>query len=503
MMERTSGVLMHVSSLPSNYGIGTFGKRAYEFVDFLVETKQTFWQILPLTTTAYGDSPYKSYSAFAGNTSFIDLDFLIEDGYLTKEEVEAHDFGENVEKIDYNKVNIERRIILEKAVQKYIEKNGTENDALKNFINAHEKWLIPFAQFMSLREHFNREKWYNWPEEYRYYDRERVMKFSEEHNSQIYYHIITQYWFFEQWTKLKKYANDHYIHIFGDMPIYVARDSVEMWTSPELFLVDDEKTPTVVSGTPPDSFAADGQYWGNPIYDWDYMEENDYAWWIWRLEESFNLYDYLRLDHFRGFESYWEIPFGAETAREGSWVKGPGMKLFKKVKEELGDINLIAEDLGSITKEVEDLLEASGFPGMTLLQDAFDGENEHASMPHNHIKKTVLYNGTHDNPTAYGWYLDDLSEKQRTQAEGYLNRRPDEHVSDMMNRAIASSVSHMVIYRVQDLLQMDNSGRMNLPGTVGDNWDWRIHPKDISEDLKIKLLGLTQRYYRENKAMLP
>lgn len=501
-MERASGVLMHISSLPSNYGIGTFGKSAYDFVDFLVETHQTFWQILPLTTTATGDSPYKSYSAFAGNTSFIDFDLLIEEGYLSKEDLQGHDFGNDPEKVDYNKINVERRIVLEKAVQNYMEKNGAENEKISQFIEEHEKWLLPYAQFMSFKEHFNRDKWYKWPKEYRNYNPEHVQKFSEEHSNQINYHIITQYWFFEQWNKLKKYANDHYIQIFGDLPIYVSRDSVEMWTSKELFILDEDGTPNVVSGTPPDSFAKDGQYWGNPIYDWDYMEENEYAWWIWRLEESFKLYDYVRLDHFRGFESYWEIPYGAKSAKDGSWVKGPGKNLFKKIKEELGNLNIIAEDLGYITEEVHDLLEYTGYPGMTLLQDAFGNKYDNNSLPHNHKRHKFLYVGTHDNSTAYGWYLDNINDTQRETAETYLNRRLDEHVSDMMNRGIASSVSHVAIYVMQDLLQLDNSARMNLPGTVGNNWDWRIKPDAINEELKEKLLKLTQTYFRDNKNII-
>lgn len=498
-MDRSSGILMHISSLPSNYGIGTFGKSAYEFVDFLVETQQTFWQILPLTTTAFGDSPYKSYSAFAGNTNFIDFDLLLEEGYLKEGDLEGKNFGDNIEKVNYNQINVERRIVLEKAVQNYIEKNGTENDELKYFIEENQKWLIPYAQFMSFKEYFNRDKSYEWPDEYRYYDQERILKLSEAHTTQINYHMITQYWFFEQWNKLKKYANDHYIQIFGDLPIYISRDSVEMWTSPELFLLEEDGTPKVVSGTPPDDFAAEGQYWGTPIYDWNYMKENGYAWWSWRLEESFKLYDYVRLDHFRGFEAYWEIPYGAETARDGSWVKGPGPEFFKKIKEKLGKLNIIAEDLGYITKEVHDLLKYTEFPGMTLLQHAFDGQNENSSMPHNHKRNTILYVGTHDSSTACGWYLDDINDEQRRQAEVYLNRCPDEPISDALNRGIASSASNVAIYMMQDLLQLDNSARMNLPGTVGNNWDWRIRPDALNEALKEKLLKLTQTYFRRNK----
>jgi len=501
-MKRASGVLMHVSSLPSNYGIGTFGKSAYEFVDFLVETRQTFWQILPLTTTAFGDSPYKSYSAFAGNTNFIDFDLLIEEGYLEEEEVKKKNFGDNIEKVNYNQINVERRIVFEKAVQKYIERNGTKNDSLQEFVEQNKKWLIPYAQFMTFKEYFNREKSYKWPEEYREYNKERMKELSKEHYDQINYHIITQYWFFEQWIKLKKYANDHYIQIFGDLPIYVSRDSVEMWTSPELSLLEEDGTPRVVSGSPPDYFSAEGQYWGTPIYDWNAMEENGYSWWVERLKGSFDWYDFVRLDHFRGFESFWEIPFGADSAKDGRWVSGPGKKLFESIKKELGDLKIVAEDLGHITKEVNELLKFTQFPGMTLLQDAFDGKEESESMPHNHQQDSFLYIGTHDSPTGYGWYTENINEQQRKQVDEYLKRCPNEPVSDLLIRGIAASPSRVAIYTMQDLLQLDNSARMNVPGTVGDNWNWRMKPKAMNEALKEKLLNYTKTYYRENKEII-
>ena len=500
-MKRASGVLMHISSLPSQYGIGTFGKSAYEFVDFLVETRQTFWQILPLTTTAFGDSPYKSYSAFAGNTNFIDFKLLMEEGYLDEEALEGKKFGENIEKINYNQLNVERRIVLEVAVQNYIEKKGVENESLQEFTEKNKRWLIPYAQFMSFKEYFNWEKFYKWPEKYRNYNKERINELSKKHKGQMNYHIITQYWFFKQWNKLKRYANDHYIQIFGDLPIYVSRDSVEMWTAPELFLLEEDGTPRVVSGTPPDYFSTEGQYWGTPIYDWNTMHENGYDWWIERLKASFEWYDYVRLDHFRGFESFWEIPYGENSAKEGRWVNGPGKKFFEYIKKELGDLKIVAEDLGFITKEVKDLLKFTQFPGMILLQDAFNGTDESGAMPHNHQKNSFLYIGTHDSPTGYGWYKEDINEQQRKQVDEYLKRCPAESISDLLIRGIASSPSCVAIYTMQDLLQLDNSARMNVPGTIGDNWNWRIKPQSLDNSLKEKLLYYTKTYYRENKDM--
>lgn len=501
-MERSSGVLMHISSLPSNYGIGTFGKSAYEFVDFLVETRQTFWQILPLTTTTIGNSPYKSFSAFAGNTNFIDFDLLIEAGYLDKEDLKEKDFGQEMDKVNYNQINVQKRIVLEKAVQNYLEQNGMNDKSLQAFIDENEKWLLPYAQFMTLREYFNQEKSYNWPKDYRKYDNERMNKVNQQHKNQIKYHLVTQYWFFEQWKNLKKYANDHYIQIFGDLPIYVSRDSVEMWTSPELFLLKEDGTPKVVSGTPPDNFAAEGQYWGTPIYDWNYMEENGYDWWLKRLKASFEWYDYVRLDHFRGFESFWEIPYGADSAKEGRWVSGPGKKFFECIRKELGDLKIVAEDLGHITKEVQQLLRFTEFPGMVLLQDAFNGKDESEAMPHNDQKHSFLYVGTHDSSTGYGWYTEYIDDQQRKQVDAYLKRCPNESISDLLIRGVAASPSRVAIYTMQDLLQLDNSARMNVPGTTGDNWTWRIKSEALNNPLKEKLLYYTQTYYRENKEMI-
>ncbi len=496
-MRRSSGVLMHISSLPNKYGIGSFGKEAFDFIDFLVNTGQSYWQILPLTTTSFGDSPYASYSAFAGNTDFINLSLLVDEGYLTKDDVKGIHFGDRVDKVNYELVQRERRPLLEKAVRNFVENDGLTQNEYQQFLGNNEDWLIPFSQFMTLKENFNQRPWFEWPAEYRIYNGKNVNVYLKEKQEQINYHLVTQYWFYKQWYALKKYANNQQISIIGDIPIYVAYDSVELWKTPEMFLVDENNVPTVVSGTPPDDFSDDGQYWGNPIYDWDYMETTNYGWWIRRIEESLNLYDCVRLDHFRGFEAYWEIPFGAASAKEGRWAKGPDKKLFKVLEEELGEINLIAEDLGYITPEVEDLLAFTGYPGMKILQHAFNGHSESDHMPHHYVKNTIAYVGTHDNETGFGWYQDSTNQQQREQLDRYLNRHSEEHVVDALNRGMAASVSNVVIYTMQDLLHLGNEARMNIPSTIGDNWDWRMKPDAITENIEKKLLGWTETYYRK------
>lgn len=498
-MERTSGVLLHISSLPNEYGIGSFGESAYKFVDFLVATGQTYWQILPLTTTGYGDSPYSSYSAFAGNTNFIDLEKLVEEDYLTKKDLEKYQTSKHPGKINYPLVEKQHKFLLEKAVKQFIKNNEQFTKKFKQFIQKNKNWLIPFCEFMTIKENFAEQAWFEWPDKFRFYHKEKIRKYCLEHMEQMYYYAVTQYWFSIQWSKLKAYANQHNILIIGDMPIYIAHDSVEIWAHPELFLTDEENNPTVVSGTPPDAFSADGQFWGNPIYDWNYMEENGYEWWLWRLKASMELYDVIRLDHFRGFEAYWEIPAEALTAKEGHWVKGPGIKFFEKVQKELTSLEIIAEDLGYITKDVIEMLRYTGYPGMKVLQFAFDGNAENEHLPHHYKRNSIAYVGTHDNDTALGWYLDAATQNKRAQMNTYLNRCTDEHVANALNRTIAASVSKIAIYTMQDLLLLGNEARMNTPATIGDNWNWRMKKDAITKDVEEKLLNLTKTYFRMNK----
>lgn len=500
-MERTSGVLMHISSLPNHYGIGTFGQKAFDFVDFLVETGQTYWQILPLTTTSFGDSPYQSFSAFAGNTHFIDFDLLIKEGMLTKEDVAEVDFGENLEKVDYHKVFTNRRPLLDQAVTHFVAKGGLKGQTFKEFVKENDVWLEPFVQYMTVKEGHNLDAWYEWPDEFRMYDEEKIIKYCEKHEDIANYHRVTQYWFFKQWNTLKDYANKNHISIIGDIPIYVSRDSVEMWTTPELFKVDKDRNPTGVAGVPPDNFSDEGQYWGNPIYDWKYMDKNGYKWWILRMEESFKLYDVVRIDHFRGFESFWEVPFGAPSAATGEWIEGPGNRLFTQIEKELGQLNVIAEDLGFITEEVIEMRDKTGYPGMKILQNGFYGE-DNLDLPHHYEPNTVAYVGTHDNRTALDWYLNQANSDERDQVDMYLNRRNGEHVSDALNRGIAASSSHIAVYTMQDLLQLGEESRMNIPSTIGDNWDWRMKDDAITIDVKEKLLQWTETYFRVNESLL-
>lgn len=501
-MERTSGVLLHISSLPNEYGIGSFGQSAYNFIDFLVETEQKYWQILPLTTTSFGDSPYQSFSAFAGNTHFIDFDALMDEGLLSPNDVDRIDFGTHPEKVDYAKVFNERRPILDKAVKNFINKGGMEEQSFKSFLKSNAEWLNPFSEYMTLKEKHDLNPWYEWPDMYRNYNDQIIDDFCINNQDVMNYQLVTQYFFFKQWQELKEYANKNNILIIGDIPIYVARDSVEMWQTPELFLVDKDNNPKAVAGVPPDSFSADGQYWGNPLYDWDYMSKTDYKWWVLRMKESFKLYDFVRIDHFRGFESYWEVPFGSSTAASGKWTLGPGIRLFNQIKKELGHLNIIAEDLGFMTPEVIDMREQTGFPGMKILQNGFAVTEDSNDLPHHYKTNTIAYVGTHDNPTALEWYLEDANSDQRDQADMYFNRRHGEHISDALNRGIAASPSKIAIYTLQDLLRLDAEGRMNIPSTIGNNWDWRFKSNAITTDLKEKLLLWTQTYFRMNDLVL-
>ncbi|MEW4354759.1 4-alpha-glucanotransferase [Streptococcus pneumoniae] len=498
MKKRQSGVLMHISSLPGKYGIGSFGKSAYDFVDFLVRTKQRYWQILPLGTTSYGDSPYQSFSAFAGNTHFIDFDLLMEAGLLSSEDVGNRDFGDNPHQVDYAKVFEARRPVLEKAVQNFLAKG--ELSDYEQFVADNHAWLEVFAEYMAIKEHFDLLAWTEWPDEAaRRRDTEALEKYRTDLADKLTYHRVTQYFFFKQWLALKAYANERHVEIVGDMPIYVAADSCEVWSQPQFFKTDEVGRPTAVAGCPPDEFSATGQLWGNPIYDWKAMDEDGYSWWIDRLRESFKIYDVVRIDHFRGFESYWEIPADSDVASTGKWVKGPDYALFKAVKEALGDLNIIAEDLGFMTNEVIELREKTGFPGMKVTQFAYNPDDESIDSPHLAPNNSVIYTGTHDNNTIMGWYKDEIDDKTRAYMELYTNRKEYETVPHAMLRTIFSSVSYMAIATMQDLLELDGSARMNLPSTIGGNWSWRMTADELTPEIESELLGLTTTYRRINE----
>lgn len=498
MTKRTSGVLMHITSLPGEFGIGSFGQSAYDFVDFLKETKQTYWQLLPLTTTSYGDSPYQSFSAIAGNTHLIDLDLLEKDGLLHKNDYKTANFGSNPESVDYGLLFDVRRPILEKAVQNFI-KNGNQDD-LAAFENEQSEWLNDYADFMAIKESFNNQSLLVWEDEaIRQRDPEALAVYREKLANVITYHKVTQYFFFKQWNALKSYANQEGIKIIGDMPIYISADSVEMWTHPELFKVDVKGQPKYVAGVPADEFSADGQYWGNPIYDWEKHAETGYAWWIYRIRESFKLYDVLRIDHFKGFSDFWQVDASESTAVNGSWQSGPGYDLFKAVKAELGDLPIIAENLGYIDEKAEELLTATAFPGMKILEFGFfDTTSESRDLPHNYTADTVAYTGTHDNEVVNGWY-ENLTDEQREFADRYMKRLPDEPITQAMLRTLYASVADTAISCMQDILDLKADSRMNLPNTVGRNWKWRMKADDLTQDKKDYLKNITLLYQRGNK----
>jgi 4-alpha-glucanotransferase len=490
-MERASGVLMPVSALPGPYGIGGFGWTAYDYVDFLQTCKQRYWQILPLTTTSYGDSPYQSFSARAGNPNFIDFTQLIEDGLLEQADLDNADFGDTPDHIDYGRIFVERRRILDIAAARFADKKPADFDA---FVKKNADWLEPYVQFMTLKEEYALKAFWEWPEDVRR-PGAAADAVVAAHPERTLYHEMTQYLFYKQWDALKAYANARDILIIGDMPIYVSRDSVEMWATPELFKTAPDGSPASVAGTPPDQFSSTGQYWGNPIYDWDAMAADNYAWWKDRMRGALVMYDVIRLDHFRGFEAFWEVPFGSPDSSYGSWTKGPGLALFKELERDLGDLPIIAEDLGFLTPEVLEMRNASGFPGMKILQFAFDGSNSYY-LPHNYIANTVAYVGTHDNETCRGWFEDTATPRIREQAIEYTNKTANESISDAMNRTIAASVSDTCIYSMQDLLDLGDEARTNTPATVGGNWCWRMLDGAITRGLERKLTRWTETYYR-------
>lgn len=493
-MNRSSGIIMHIASLPGKYGIGTFGKEAYKFCDFLKKAGQRYWQVLPLGPTGFGDSPYQSFSAFAGNPYFIDFDLLNKEGLLERKDYETISFGENVIDIDYGLIFEERMKILRKAYENSKSKN-IEN--LRLFEEEEYYWLEDYALYMAIKSHFDLKNWQTWDEDIRLRKPEAIDKYKELLSDEIKYWKFLQYEFYKQWKALKLHANSLDIEIIGDMPIYVAEDSADVWSNPEAFLLHKNTLkPLKVSGCPPDIFAETGQLWGNPIYDWNYMEKTDYKWWVDRIRQSLNLYDVLRIDHFKGFESYWSIPYGDPTAENGEWVKGPGIKVFKAIKDELGDVNIIAEDLGTLTEETIKLREDTGFPGMKILTFAFDTDNSNPFLPHNYDKNFIVYTGTHDNDTVRGWMEVTAPKDQVKKAIEYLQLNKEEGYNWGFIRGAWSSVADVSIAVMQDFLDLGNEARINLPSTLGSNWRWRVKEDAFTDELSKKIQGITKIYGR-------
>jgi 4-alpha-glucanotransferase len=492
MIKRSSGILMHITSLPSPYGIGTFGKEAYAFVDFLIKAGQKYWQILPLGSTSLGDSPYQSFSAFAGNPYFIDLDLLTKEGILNKEDYITLNFGDNSEKVDYEKIFNNKMAVLRIAFSK---SKGKYEKNIEKFKEEHGHWLEDYALYMAVKEEFQLKSWQQWDEDIKLREIKALKKYKKELKEEIEYWMFLQYLFFKQYCELKQYANSNGIKIIGDIPIYVAEDSADTWANSEIFLLDEIKKPTVVSGCPPDAFSETGQLWGNPIYNWKTLENQGYKWWIERIRANSKLYDVTRIDHFRGFESYWEIPYGDETAVNGTWVKGPGMKLFTSIKKSLGEINIIAEDLGFLTDKVIDFRIQSGYPGMKVLQFAFDSREESDYLPHNYDKNCVVYTGTHDNDTVNGWFKN-TSKEDVDFAVKYLKLTEEEGYNWGFIRGALSSVGNLAIAQMQDFLGLGDESRMNIPSTLGGNWQWRVKKEALSDELAQKIYEVTKLYGR-------
>ena len=487
-------MLLPIASLPSPYGIGGFSKEAYEFIDLLEETGQKLWQILPLGPTSYGDSPYQSFSTFAGNPYFIDLDTLAEKGWLTKEACEASDYGDNESYIDYGRIYNSRFVLLKQA---FLNSDILSDEKFTEFCKANQHWLPDYALYMALKNQNDGKSWIEWEEEICLRKPEAVECYKKELEEECNFYEFLQYEFHEQWTKVKEYAHKKGIQIVGDVPIYVAFDSADTWANPELFQLDEKNLPLGVAGCPPDAFSATGQLWGNPLYNWAYHKKTGYAWWLKRIAYCFDLYDIVRIDHFRGFDEYYSIPYGDETAVNGHWEKGPGMDLFDTVKEKLGELDIIAEDLGFLTESVFQLLKDSGYPGMKVLQFAFDPSEDSDYLTYKYQRNCVVYTGTHDNDTTAGWF-EKLSDGDREVALRYMNSfytPKEEQHWDLIALAMRSTADTCII-PVQDFLGLGSEARINMPSTLGDNWKWRMTKGAFSEELKEKIRRMTKLYGR-------
>lgn len=487
---RASGILMHITSLPSPYGVGTMGKESYKFVDFLQKAGQKYWQILPLTPTGYGDSPYQSCSTYAGNHYLIDLDMLVEQGLLKREEIEARNWGENANWADFGRLYENRLGVLRLAYDRF-----PEQDALKAFCRENDNWLPDFALFMALKDRYGGAPWYTWEEPLKRREPEAMWQTRQALKEEIRFYSFVQYLFHCQWKALRDYAHASGVSIIGDVPIYVPYDSADVWSSPEWFWLDEDLAPIAVAGCPPDGFNEDGQLWGNPLYRWELHKQDGYNWWLRRLHGAAARYDVIRIDHFRGFAGFYAVPFGAENARNGQWLPGPGMDFIGTIKENMPDIPMIAEDLGFLTEDVRQLRDASGYPGMKVLEFAFDADSNNEYLPHTYQTNTVCYTGTHDNMPLKQWFAQ-ADSRAAEYALAYMGE-PQNPVWGMI-RLCMSSVSELAVVQMQDYLELGGEARMNFPGTrTGSNWTWRASPGFISEQLAEKIAELTRIYGRQ------
>ena len=496
MFERSSGILFHPTSLPGKYGIGTLGKEAYAFIDFLKKSRQKLWQIFPLGPTGYGDSPYQSFSSFAGNPYLIDFDLLIEAHLLSEEDLRDVFFGDNEEYIDYGAIYNQKYPLLRKAYENFKSSDNLEmRENFEHFKRENASWLNDYSLYISLKNHFNGLPWNEWAHDIKNREHGAMEHYKNELADDIEYHNFIQFLFFKQWGDVKRYANENGIKIIGDIPIFVAADSSDAWANPEIFLFDEERKPVKVAGVPPDYFSATGQLWGNPLYNWQKLKETNYSWWVERVRANLSTCDIIRIDHFRGFEAYWAVPYGDDTAINGQWEPGPGIDLFNAIKSQLGELPIIAEDLGLMTQGVIDLREATGFPGMKILGFAFDSEEENDYLPHTYTKNCVVYTGTHDNDTLIGWFQK-AKEEDRQFARDYLNSRSDDEIHWDAIRGAWSSVASMAISPVQDFLGLGSEARINTPGIAAGNWQWRLRHGVLTDELAERIAKLTRVYSR-------
>ena len=496
MFERSSGILFHPTSLPGKYGIGTLGKEAYAFIDFLKKSRQKLWQIFPLGPTGYGESPYQSFSSFAGNPYLIDFDLLIEAHLLSEEDLRDVFFGDNEEYIDYGAIYNQKYPLLRKAYENFKSSDNHEmRENLEHFKRENASWLNDYSLYFSLKNHFNGLPWNEWAHDIKNREHGAMEHYKNELADDIEYHNFIQFLFFKQWGDVKRYANENGIKIIGDIPIFVAADSSDAWANPEIFLFDEERKPVKVAGVPPDYFSATGQLWGNPLYNWQKLKETNYSWWVERVRANLSTCDIIRIDHFRGFEAYWAVPYGDDTAINGQWEPGPGIDLFNAIKSQLGELPIIAEDLGLMTQGVIDLREATGFPGMKILGFAFDSGEENDYLPHTYTKNCVVYTGTHDNDTLIGWFQK-AKEEDRQFARDYLNSRSDDEIHWDAIRGAWSSVANMAISPVQDFLGLGSEARINTPGVAAGNWQWRLRHGVLTDELAERIAKLTRVYSR-------
>lgn len=491
-LKRGAGLLLPISSLPSPYGIGTLGKEAYKFVDYLVEAGQKYWQVLPVGPTSYGDSPYQSFSAFAGNPYFIDLDYLVEEGLITKAQIKKFPWGDNAEYIDYATVYGSRFQILRMA---FNNSTYAETKEYAQFEKDNEYWLDDYSLYMAVKFKFDNQEWSKWDYDIKARQPEAIDRYKEELKDDIAFWKFCQFKFFEQWNKLRVYANESGIEIIGDIPIYVAMDSADVWAHKDLFELDEDFEQINVAGVPPDAFSEDGQLWGNPLYNWNRMEECDFEWWKQRMASNSKIYDYIRIDHFIGVVNYYSIEAGCLNAKEGVWRQGPGKKLTDAIDSAIGDAKIIAEDLGIVSPAVRELLAETGYPGMNIIEFAFDGGPTNSHLPHNYKPNSLVYGGTHDNETVVG-YFSSRSAADLKYAYKYLGVTKKSEIPAAVLKAAYASVAAIAIFQVQDILELGNEARMNTPSTVGDNWKWRMLKGSLTKKKAKELKELAEFYAR-------